>query len=340
VTEQERVWGGPLWPAADLVTPMALRVAATLRVADAIAEGVTSGQGLAARLAVAADPLVRVLDHLVTAGFLRRDQDGAYALTDAGQWLRDDHPDGVRATIDLDGAIGHADLCLVELLHTVRTAEPAFPRHFGHGFWEDLAEHPDRAASFDESMGRQRVAEAPAVAAAYDWSALGEIVDVGGGDGTLLIALLRAHPTLRGTVLDLPAPAAAATRALAAAGLADRGHARAGSFFETLPAGAGGYVLSRVIHDWDDDNAGRILRNCAQAARPDGKVLVIEGTEDVEVANTEMDLRMLAYVHGRERSLTDLTDLAHRAGLAPGTVTAAGRLRSVVEFLPAAANAG
>lgn len=330
----EREWGGPLWPAADLVSPMAVRVAATLRVADWITAGVTSGPELAARLAVAADPLERVLDHLVTAGFLRRDEDGAYALTDAGQWLRDDHPQGVRASIDLEGAIGHADMCMVELLHTVRTGEPAFPRHFGRGFWEDLAEHPGRAASYNALMGRQLAAEAPSVAAAYDWAALGEVVDVGGGDGSLLIALLRAHPTLRGTVLDLAAPAATAAQALAAAGLADRGCAQAGSFFEPLPAGAGGYILSRVIHDWGDDNACRILRNCAHAARPNGKVLVVEDTEDVESANTEMDLRMLAYVHGRERSLDSLTDLAREAGLALATVTPAGPLRSIIELLP------
>jgi SAM-dependent methyltransferase len=340
VTEQDRAWGGPLWPAADLITPMAVRVAATLRVADAIAAGVTSAAELAARLAVVADPLARVLDHLVTAGFLRRDEDGSYALTDAGQWLRDDHPQGVRASIDLEGAIGHADLCLVELLHTVRTGEPAFPRHFGRGFWEDLAEHPDRAASYNALMGRQRAAEAPAVAAAYDWSALGDVVDVGGGDGSLLIALLRAHPTLRGTALDLAAPAATAADALVAAGLADRGRAQVGSFFEPLPAGAGGYILSRVIHDWDDQDAYRILRNCAHAARPHGRVLVIEDTEDVESTNTEMDLRMLAYVHGRERDLDSLTGLAHRAGLAPGRVAPAGPLRSVVEFLPDARQTG
>lgn len=333
MTEQEQAWGGPLWSAADLITPMAVRVAATLRVADAITAGVTSGPELTARLAVAADPLVRVLDHLVTAGFLRRDEGGVYELTDAGQWLRDDHPQGIRAHIDLEGAIGHADTSVVELLHTVRTGEPAFPRRFGRGFWEDLAEHPERAASFDALMGRQLTSEAPSVAAAYDWSALGEVVDVGGGNGALLIALLRAHPTLRGTVLDLASPAAAATRALAAAGFADRGRAQTGSFFEPLPAGAGGYILSRVIHDWDDDDVLRILRNCAHAARPHGKVLVIEDTGDSGSANTEMDLRMLAYVLGRERSLDRLTDLAHEAGLTLGMVTSASS-RSIIEFLP------
>lgn len=334
MTAQEQAWGGPLWPAADLITPMAVRVAATLRVADAIAAGVTSGPELAGHLAVAADPLVRVLDHLVTAGFLRRDDDRTYALTDAGQWLRDDHPQGIRASIDLEGAIGYADMCVVELLHTVRTGEPAFPRHFGRGFWDDLAEHPDRAASFDALMGGQRAVEAPAVAAAYDWSALGEVVDVGGGDGSLLIALLRAHPTLRGTVLDLASPVATAARALEAAGLADRGRTRAGSFLEPLPAGAGGYILSRIIHDWDDDHVRRILGNCAHAAGPGGKVLLVEDTDDVESASTEMDLRMLAYCLGRERSLDTITDLAHEAGLALGTVTATSRSRAIIELVP------
>ena len=143
MTEEQEAWGGPLWRAADLITPMALRVAATLRVADAITAGVTTGPELAARLGVAADPLARVLDHLVTVGFLQRDEDGSYALTDAGEWLRDDHPQSIRAWIDLEGAIGRADTSMVELLHTVRTGEAAFPRRFGQGFWEDLDEHPD-----------------------------------------------------------------------------------------------------------------------------------------------------------------------------------------------------
>jgi SAM-dependent methyltransferase len=254
-------------------------------------------------------------------------------LTDAGQWLRDDHPQGIRAWIDLEGAVGHADTSVVELLHTVRSGQPAFPRRFGRGFWEDLAEHPDRAASFDALMGRQLTAEAPSVAAAYDWSALGEVVDVGGGDGSLLIALLRAHPTLRGTALDLAAPTATATRALAAAGLADRGRAQTANFFEPLPPGAGGYILSRVIHDWDDDDARRILRNCAHAAQPNGKVLVIEDSQHGESASTEMDLRMLTYFLGQERSLDELTNLANQAGLALGTITLAPP-RSIIELLP------
>ncbi|GAB1819123.1 methyltransferase [Herbidospora sp. RD11066] len=320
-------WGGPLWRAADLYTPMALRVAATLRVADAIAAGVTTGPALAARLGVAEDPLVRVLDHLVTAGFLSGD-DGSYALTDDGQWLRDDHPERVRSQIDLTGAIGRADLSAVELLHTVRTGEAAFPQRFGHGFWEDLAAHPEVAESFDRTMGSQEVAE---VAAAYDWAALGDVIDVGGGDGTLLIGLLTAHPSLRGTVIDLPAPATTAEKALRAAGLADRGRALTGSFFDPLPGGAGGYVLSRVLHDWSDADAARILANCARG----GPVIVIEEANG-GVINTEMNLRMLAYCLGRERTVDQLVHLARGAGLAPGRVVSTG-YRDVIELLPAPA---
>lgn len=330
MSQPEQASGGPLWAAADLITPMAVRVAATLRVADAIVAGVATGPALAAQLEVAEDPLVRVLDHLVTAGFLQREDTGVYVLTEAGQWLRDDHPEGVRAWVDLEGAIGNADTCVIELLHTVRTGEPAFPRRFGRGFWEDLSEHPGRAASFDAAMGRQGVTEAPLLAGAYDWGALGEVIDVGGGDASLLIALLRAHPTLRGAVVDLPAPAATAARKLIAAGLAERGRAEVGSFFDPLPPGAGGYILSRIIHDWDDDHARRILRNCADAARPAGKVLVIEEAEARSVS-TEMDLRMLAYVLGRERTLDALTALGREAGLARGAVTRVRR-RSIIEF--------
>jgi len=136
-------------------------------------------------------------------------------------------------------------------------------------------------------------------------------------------------------VLELAAPAAAAAGALAVADLADRGRAQAGSFFEPLPAGAGGYILSRVIHDWDDDSARRILTNCAQAARPDGRVLVVEDldTGHDESPSTEMDLRMLAYCLGRERSLDSLTELARDADLALGLVTHAGS-RSIIELLP------
>ena len=176
-------------------------------------------------------------------------------------------------------------------------------------------------------MGHQLAAEAPSVAAAYDWSTLGEVVDVGGGDGSLLIALLRAHPTLRGTVLDLPSPAATAAGTPTAAGLADRGAAPR-ACFEPLPAGA---VSSPESFTTGTTTTRAASFGTARMRHDNGKVFVIEDTEDVESVSTEMDLRMFAYCGGKGKP-----PQAHRprprSRTPLGTVTSA-RHRSIVEFL-------
>jgi len=333
VAEETTGWGGALWAAADLVTPMAIRVAATLRLADHITAGTRTTGALAAAVDADPDTLGRLLGHLVTAGVVAPAEAGSYRLTALGEQLRDDDPGGVRAWIDLEGAVGRADLCFVQLLHTVRTGEPAFPRHFGRPYWDDLAADPVLAASFDALMGARLVADAPAVAVGYPWGTLGHLVDVGGGNGSLLIAILRAHDDLRGTVLDLPGPVTRAEQAIAAAGLGHRAGTQAGSFFDALPAGAGGYLLSGVIHDWPDEDALRILQRCADAAAETGKVLVMEDRSGGTLS-TEGDLRMLAYVRGRERTLDQLGELARSAGLQVSSVTPAGS-RLIVELLPA-----
>jgi hypothetical protein len=157
------------------------------------------------------------------------------------------------------------------------------------------------------------------------------VVDVGGGDGTLLAALLRAHPGLRGTVVDQPVTAAAARHALASAGLADRAGATGGSFFEPLPPGAGAYLLCAVLHVWDDESAAAILSRCAEAAGR-GTVVVVEKTgAGGEAPSTTMDLRVLAYFGGRERGVSDLRRLGADAGLDTRSVHQAGDL-SVLEL--------
>jgi hypothetical protein len=309
---------------ADLATPLALRVAATLRIADHIARGQRSAPELAPAVNADADALDRVLAHLVTVGVLTRDGAGLYGLTARGDALRDGHRYAMRARLDMEGAVGRADLAFVALLHTVRTGQPAYPAHYGRSFWEDLSADAALAASFDALMGADVAAEAPAIVAAYDWGSLDAVVDVGGGDGTLLIALLTRYPGLRGTVVDLPGAAAAASAALAAAGLSDRSAAVAGSFFEPLPPGAGGYLLSAIIHNWDDEAARAILRRCAQAAGAGGAVFVIERMGvDGASPNTERDLRGLVYFGGRERGLAELTVLAADGGLEVAAVHAA-----------------
>lgn len=320
----EGEWAAGLWAMADLATPMAVRVAATLRIADHITRGRRTAPELAEAAGADADALDRVLRHLVTAGVLGRDESDRYLLTERGEALRDNHPAGMRAVLDLESAIGRADLSFVQLLHTVRTGEPAFPAQFGRSFWDDLAADPTRSASFDAQMAADVAAWAPDIVAAYDWGSLGHLVDVGGGNGALLAALLREHPDLRGTVLDLPGAAKAARTALTAAGLADRGDAIDGSFFDPLPPGAGGYLLCAVLHDWDDAAARTILRGCAEAAGADGRVFVVEKFATDTDPRTEMDLRVLVYFGGRERGVAELTALAAAAGLKVAAVHVAG----------------
>ncbi len=334
MTAPEDAVGGELGVLADVVTPMAVRVAATLQIADHITRGPKTAQELAEAVNADADALDRVLRHLAVERVLSRDGSGRYGLTERGEALRDDHPSGMRRMLDIESAIGRAELSFVELLHSVRTGEPAFPERFGRPFWDDLSAEPARAASYAAQMGFDVAADAPAVVSAYDWGSLGHVVDVGGGDGALLIAMLSEQPALRGTVFDQPHTVEAAAQALKAAGLVDRSDVVAGSFFDPLPSGAGGYLLSAILHDWDDDAARAILRRCAEAAGSHGAVFVIEKIgADGETLRTGMDLRMLAYFGGRERGVAELGALAADCGLTVAAVHPAGDL-SIVEARP------
>jgi O-methyltransferase len=316
--------GAELWAMAQLSTPMAVRVAATLRVADHIAAGLRTAEQLAPVVQADPDALERLLSFLVVRGLFSRDAGGRFALTEVGQALCDDHPAGKRALLDIEG-LGRAELSFIGLLHSVRTGQAAFTEHFGHSFWEDLAADPVRAGTFDRWMAVNVERRLPGLVDSYDWASLGHLVDVGGGDGSLLIALLTRYRHLRGTVLDVDATAEAARRALAAAGLADRGGAVAGSFFDQVPAGADGYLLSWILHDWADEPARQILRRCAQAAGERGRVIVVESIRsDGRSPHTGMDLRMLAFYGGKERSVAELGALAADAALRVRQVRRAG----------------
>ncbi|MQA01210.1 MAG: methyltransferase [Streptosporangiales bacterium] len=256
-----------LGPLMDLATPMALRVAATLRIADLMGDGPVAVESLAERSGTDVDALSRLLRHLATRGVFAEPDPGRFAAGGLGRLLHSDHPAGMRTWLDLDGFGGRMDLAFTELLHTVRTGEPAWPRVFGQPFWDHLAADRHLAASFDTAMatGPEYIVDA---AGGCDWTAVSHVVDVGGGKGALLAEALRANPQLRATLVDLPDTVERGRAHLAALGLDDRCAFVGQSFFDPLPTGGDVYVLSGVVHDWPDDDAVAILR---RRPRPRGR---------------------------------------------------------------------
>jgi 2,7-dihydroxy-5-methyl-1-naphthoate 7-O-methyltransferase len=300
---------------SDLVSPMAVRVAATLRLPDFVASGATTTAALAERTGADPRALHRLLRHLVAIDVLAQ-QGEHYSLTPLSEAMREGQgEDRGPLTLDVRSAVGRVQLAAVGLLDCVRTGVPAYQTVHGRGFWDDLAADAALGAGFDAFMGGDQ----SAFAAAYDWAAVGHVVDVGGGTGARLIALMWAHPSLRGTLVELPGPAARAASRFSEIGLHERVIVVARSFFEPLPAGADVYVLSAILHDWPDPEATAILRRCAEAAAPSGRVLVVEQVVDDAddmAGMTAFDLFMLICCGGRERTLDEFRTLGSAAGLA------------------------
>lgn len=319
----------------DLVTPYAIRTAATLRVPDRIAEGVDRLDDLADACGADRQALGRLLRHLVHRGVFTEPAADVFALTDLGELLCDRRAGGHGAHLDLDGLGGRMDLAFTALPHAIRTGQPAYAAVHGRDLWADLEGHPAFRAYFDELMLSQQRFTAPRVAALYPWSEVKRVVDVGGGSGGLLTELLSAHSHLLGTVVDRAEPVATALRTFAANGLADRADGVVGSFFEPLPAGADAYVVSRALTDWNDERATAILRRCAEAAQGGGRVLVVEMLpgEPLVPHRSPFDLTMLAIVGGRERSSADFEALGAAAGLRVRRVLRGGDGLVVFEFI-------
>ena len=297
----------------------AIHVAASLGIADRLADGPCGSEELAAATRTHAPSLRRVLRLLASAGVFAEEADGRFALMPMGACLRTGVPGSMRAAALLFGGI--TQQAWGDLLHSVETGEPAFRCVFGMEPFAYMAQHPDEAANFDAAMADFTKHIATAVAAAYDFSPFRRIIDVGGGNGTLLVGILTANPKLAGILFDLPPVAERASATMREQGLAERCEAVGGDFFKVVPGGADAYLLKHVIHDWNDERAGDILKTCRRAMSGDARLLIIEGIYPPRIDQSDEsrgaaanDVNMLVCTGGRQRSEAEFRALYEGAG--------------------------
>jgi hypothetical protein len=317
----------------------AIYVAAELGIADRLAAGPLSSAELAEGTQAHEPSLYRVLRLLASLGVLAEGEHRSFGLTVLGDRLRGDVPASMRSWAMLVEAIGGVRT-FEPIIRTVRTGAPGVDLTYGMGLFEFLAARPEHAAGFDAAMSERTAAFAPGVAAGHDFSGLRTVVDVGGGKGTLLAAILQAHGRLRGVLMEAPAVAAAAGPVLEAAGVADRCKVVAGDFFAAVPGGADRYLLANVLHDWDDDRAVAILAECRKAMAKDGRVLIVErlipdDPDDPEQALPTLlsDLNMLIVTGGKERTNAEYGSLLTRAGLTLDRMTPVSFPYGIIEAI-------
>jgi hypothetical protein len=307
---------------------MAISVVAKLRVADLLADGPKTLADLATRTKTHAPSLYRVLRTLAAAGVFAEQVDGRFALTPMSQYLR---------MADFFGsdwswrAWGH-------LLVSVQTGRTAFDTVFGEPVFDFLAKHPDESAVFNEGMTGFSSNIAPAVAEAYNFAAFKTVVDVGGGHGVLLNTILQAYAGVNGIVFDSPHVVVGAEDAIRKAGLTGRCRAVGGDFFQSVPARGDAYLMKHIIHDWPDDRATTILRNCRNGVNPGGKLLLVElviAPGNAADLGKVVDLEMLAIASCRERTELEYRQLLAEAGWRLTRVLPTKSPTQIVEAEPA-----
>ncbi len=321
----------------------ALYLAAKLGVADLLRDGPRSATELAAATHTDASALRRVLRLLASIGvFEERADDGRFALQPLGELLRDDVPGSMRANVQVFCGVAIQDDWR-ELEYCVRTGEPALQKRSpGADPFAEMAKDPAAAANFDKAMATFAPQTSAAIAAAYDFSVFTRLTDVGGGNGALMVGILRANPKLRGLVFDQPHVVQRARTHIAEAGFQDRCEVAGGSFFEKVPSGSDAILLKHVIHDWNDERAAAILRTVRAALPASGKLLIVEGVYPAHIdqslesrAAAANDVNMLVCTGGRQRSEAEFRDLFRASGFRLSRVVPTIARVAVIEAEPA-----
>jgi SAM-dependent methyltransferase len=319
----------------------ALALAAKLGIADLLKDGPRHHDDLATATETHAPSLNRVMRLLASVGVFEECDNGTFALTPLSELLRTRVPGSMRSSVLLFAGVSIQD-SWKELEYCVQTGEPAFRRHSPDADpFSAIAQNPEQAKIFDEAMATFAPVTAAAIAASYDFSPFHKLVDLGGGNGALLIGILKANPNLRGIVFDMPHAAEKARVMIAEAGLQSRCEAVGGDFFKEVPTGADAYILKHVIHDWNDERATAILRNVHRAMPPHGRLLIAEGIYPPRIDQSDMgrgaaanDVNMLVCTGGRQRSEAEFQSLHVAAGFKLTRIIPTPARLSVIEGAP------
>jgi hypothetical protein len=315
----------------------AVYAAAVLGISDHLKDGPKDVGQLAEATGTHAPSLRRLLRLLASVGLFRTSEDGQFAVAPLGATLQSDAPGAARQTVIALGG-GWFSSAFDEILYCLRTGETGMEKAYGQGVFDYLAQHPEDASNFNAAMIGIHGAEPAAVAQAYDFTGIGTLVDVGGGSGNMLKTILSAHPNVRGVLFDVPHVAAEAEQQIANAGLSDRCQISSGSFFESVPTGGDAYILSHIIHDWDEDECVTILTNCRRAMGANGRLLIVEMVirpGDEPDLGKLLDLVMLVVPGGQERTEEEYRALLEKAGFRLSRVVPTASPVSVIEAVPA-----
>lgn len=314
----------------------AVYVAARLGLADLLKDGPLSAAQLAERTGTHAPSLYRLLRALASDGIFAEDAQGRFALTPLGQCLRTDVPDSIHAMAVMSCEEHYR--AWGELLYSVQTGKTAFDHVFGKPIFDYLAEHPREGQIFDNAMVSVHGGETPATLEAYDFGGIRTLVDIGGGNGSLLTATLQRYPALRGILYDRAHVVERARPLLERAGVANRCTVMAGDFFQSAPPGGDAYLMRHIIHDWDDERCRTILRHVRSVIPAGGRLLVVESV--IPPGNAPsfakyLDLTMLVVPGGKERTEAEYRELFLASGFRLARIVPTRAEVSVIEGAPA-----
>jgi len=310
-----------------------IAVAAQLGVPDLLRDGPKGVDELPRAIGAHPRSLYRLLRALAGAGVFAEEPDARFGLTPLSELLRSDAPESLRAFAGLMADEVNFQIW-AELPYAIQSGKPAAPHELGMPWFDWLEQHPGKGKEFHDAMTSLSASAVAALLTAYDFSGIGKLVDVGGGHGLLLASVLSKYPNMRGVLYDTPTAVAAGAEVLAAHGVADRCETVGGDFLRSVPAGGDAYILKHIIHDWSDEECLRILDHCNAGMAAGGKVLIVEMVipeRNVPALSKFLDLEMLLFLTGRERTEAEYRDLLERAGFELTTVVAAPSPYSVIE---------